>query len=109
MKAIILGFAALLGVAFSNAGKADTIIGNGGVGSGGACCFGSSPYGLAVSAGQTITVPSDNVLQSFSFYAEGGTFQAGVAQWNGAGTVTGEYQSGVLGPVLYLSPELSGT
>jgi hypothetical protein len=108
MKAIILGFAALLSVAFSSAGKADTIIGNGGVGSGVACCFGDSAYGTAVSAGQTITVPSDNVLQSFSFYAEGGTFRAVVAEWY-AQVLTGQYQSGVVGPILYQSPAISGT
>ena len=102
----------VLGVALialsATAANANTVIGVEGFGSGEPCCFGSNSYGYATSVGQVITVPSDNVLQSFSFYAEGISFQAGVAAWSG-GSANGVYQTGVVGPLLYQSALITGT
>jgi hypothetical protein len=79
----VLGLSLLIGL-FSQATPvfADTVLNAPGGGEDGICCWGT-PY--TATFGQVITAPSDNVLNNFTFYVNGGgnIFDAHVGSWNG--------------------------
>jgi len=89
----------------TSAAHADTIIGTIPGLSGQPCCFAGPNNGSPFAAGESFTVPSDNVLQSFGFYVEGTSFQAYVT--DGSGEVL--YQSLVIGATQQLTQYIFAT